>query len=590
MKRLVAALAVLAMLAGIVAGGAMLSGCRRGGGGASADDPEIRELGIVFASDPEEAGSGVPTSVRLNYPGSGEVIVSTSPFTLVVTFARGQAPDEEWLAAHSSVTGAEPTRTNTDGDKVSYVFGAGPAGETITISLDSIRYAPPGDAGEQPTLIVTLRRGEPCTATLSVNDSGEWREVQDGTLLGEPPLQFRLQFTRDMDPDSVARLLDDFGAVPTWDGAKTAYFTFDDPPVHILLSLYGARDLFGLPAAVKTWEFYSTNPPRLCAYDPVDGTESVRCTVMPDVYVADISADGRSLLAQSLVYVNTDGMRVTEQRAWIVDVRSGSQRELAAGWYHPEWAGTARYLKLDPPAGEEFTYQLLDERGGVAGQGTIPTPMFNLTVSPDGTRVAGVDVGSGEPGSLTPADLVVVELRSGERRRFEQVIEVPSPGNSEWVFQGGPAWSPDGSRIALIGVSEGGGSLIRVVDLTSSQIDETVALPDLERGFSQPLTWSPDGSWWTAGEFILSAQAGHHVRDLRLTAPGVPQWNAGGTWFALGYGGWGKLHFYRIDAIHGPVLERTLEDVVLPVGWDADGDFYFVRWADWEQRITPEWD
>lgn len=594
MKRLVAALAVLAMLAGIVAGGAMLGGCRRDGGGTTAGQPEIVELGVVFPADPEAPGSGVPTSATLNIPGSGEVIVSTIPFTLVVTFARGQAPDEEWLSTSSRVSGTEPTRTDFSGDRLSYVFGAGSAGETITITLSSVRYQPAGGGDEQNTLTISLRRGEPCTATLSVNENGQWREVRNGTLLGQPPLQMRLTFTRDMDPASLARALDDLGAAPTWEGAQTAYFTLDDPPIHISLTLEGARDLFGLPLATAAWEFYSTHPPRLCAYDPVDGTESVRCTVMPDLYAADLSADGRTLLAQSLVYVNRDGLRMAEGRAWTVDVRSGTQRELSPGWYHPEWAGAGRVLKLEPPVDGEFAYRLLDERGGVAGQGTIPAGLHNLTVSPDGTLIAGVELSDGEPGSppgsLAPAHLVVVELRSGEQRRFENVIDVYAPANEEWVLRGGPAWSPDGSRIALIGVVDDGTSVIRVVNLNQSQVEETVALSDLRRGFAVPLTWSPDGRWWTAGELILSAEPGHHIRDLRLDAPGTPHWNAAGTWFALGYGGWGKVHFYRIDAIHGPVLERTVEDVVFPVGWDAGGDFHFVRWADWEERIVPDWD
>jgi len=333
----------------------------------------------------------------------------------------------------------------------------------------------------------------------------------------------------------------------------------------------------------------ATAPPELCSYDPVADSESALCTVVPDVYAADISTDGCSLLVQSFTYVTTNGARAVQSVTWVVDVRNGSRRELAPGWYHPAWAGTGRFLKLEPLPGGKLAYELLDERGEIAGQGALPH-VYNLTLSPDGTRVAGVALGDPDEDWLGPGHLVVVDLRSGERRRFDDTVTVWMPANDEFGLRGGPAWSPDGSRIALIGVVKDGGSEIQVVNLDTGQVEETVALPGLERGSYHPLTWSPDGHWWTAGEFVLSTQAGHHVCDIRLDAPGTPDWDPSGTWFALGYGGWGWVRFYRIAALHGPVHEKTIEDVVFPVGWDATGRFYFIRWVDWEQRIVPDWD
>jgi len=106
--------------------------------------------------------------------------------------------------------------------------------------------------------------------------------------------------------------------------------------------------------------------------------------------------------------------------------------------------------------------------GDGSGERRVAAPAFQLAWSPDGSRIALVTLRGGE------FDLDVVGGDGGGRVTVARAV----------VGSSGPAWSPDGSRIAFAGTrglfvadAAGGGS----VRLTRNRYGD--AYPD----------WSPDG-------------------------------------------------------------------------------------------------
>lgn len=119
----------------------------------------------------------------------------------------------------------------------------------------------------------------------------------------------------------------------------------------------------------------------------------------------------------------------------------------------------------------------------------VPTPMvaFSPSPSPDGREVAfaGVAKGAGGAGDV---DLFIA-TRDGSTRRV-------SPNAA---FDGDPAWSPDGTRLAFTSARANGVLDVHVVELASGRVtrltaaDPVANLPGSGVAARAP-TWSPDGT------------------------------------------------------------------------------------------------
>lgn len=118
----------------------------------------------------------------------------------------------------------------------------------------------------------------------------------------------------------------------------------------------------------------------------------------------------------------------------------------------------------------------------------IPTTLvaFSPSPSPDGNEVAfaGVEKGAGPAGNV---DLFIT-TRDGNTRRV-----APSAG-----FDGDPAWSPDGTKLAFTSSRASGALDIHVIELASGTIQQLTnvgaggTMPGSGNAARAP-TWSPDG-------------------------------------------------------------------------------------------------
>ncbi|MRX42504.1 TolB-like translocation protein [Agromyces kandeliae] len=156
-----------------------------------------------------------------------------------------------------------------------------------------------------------------------------------------------------------------------------------------------------------------------------------------------------------------------------------------------DWSADGTRLALTSEhAGKRY---LLDARGTVTPAGTNEgCCMFvsNAWLAPDGATAFEFAA----PGRL--------QLRDVDGLAPPRVIAVdPALGAAEGPAAPGHAWSPDGSRIAVVIAedveAEPAPTSIHVVDLVTGQ-DREVLGPEL--GFIRHLTWSPDG-----GELLVVA-------------------------------------------------------------------------------------
>jgi WD40 repeat protein len=90
----------------------------------------------------------------------------------------------------------------------------------------------------------------------------------------------------------------------------------------------------------------------------------------------------------------------------------------------------------------------------------------------------------------------------------------PSPGV---IYVTAVAWSPDGSKIAAVGIQDNGAKgYIRIVDVASNEI--LVSFEPEPGGFSS-VSWSPEGQWIAVGGYdqviwIIDVATGQHIASL----------------------------------------------------------------------------
>lgn len=507
--------------------------------------------------DRQSSGDGA----LVNLDPGGTLIVGPTPFKFI--FRLDPVPGASWAKRHVSVEPAGASYTvevSPDGD-LAVGFESGPPGELVTVTLTGV-----STSSHNGKVSLTATRAARPTVSLEVKVGGEWRPVRPAECLPAVPLDLRLVFSEDMDRPSVEAGLsnaDSWNDEPNfvdlrWVDDRTILLRAPERPGAIRICVE-AKTASGLALWSVLPTLFNCDPPRLCAYDPRQGTVRDFSEVPVNIFDASISPDGKSLYVESME-------QETEDLAyWTVDVATGAAEACEPRASEPDDAGVWAAI-------EEV---LQDYAYGV------------VSFSPDGTRAAALAAADGEivwDEEHGLSDLYVVDADTGTCRLLasdfaDRWYPMHGVGTSD---PSQPLWSPDGTRIALL--SDGGpqAAELKVYDLSTAK-GETVAA--LKSGWSwSRFTWSPDGRFWTVDDMIVSAAPPYALQTPDFRGCDRPRWSPDGHWFARGYE-WGRVEVR--DMQEG--TEFPLE-TALACGWDETGLFYFVRWAAGWERYVADWE
>ncbi|HEV2087911.1 MAG TPA: hypothetical protein VGR21_06345, partial [Cryptosporangiaceae bacterium] len=131
--------------------------------------------------------------------------------------------------------------------------------------------------------------------------------------------------------------------------------------------------------------------------------------------------------------------------------------------------------------------------------------------SPDGRRIAYTEY-LGE-GSVVGARIVVAAADGTDPQPLPGLIRLPGQRDVD------PAWSPDGTRIAFARMGPGDTSQILVADAVTGVVVATIPPPPTDEGtaasFDREPTWSPDGTT------LAFARAVRYLFDPAVARPGI---------------------------------------------------------------------
>jgi dipeptidyl aminopeptidase/acylaminoacyl peptidase len=292
---------------------------------------------------------------------------------------------------------------------------------------------------------------------------------------------------------------------------------------------------------------------------------------------------------------------------------SGEKRDSS-----PRWSPDGSQLAFTSSRGEAKTGQLyvIPAEGGEARKLTdLKEDPSDLVWSPDGSRIAFCarvrdeayeeeDDRKRRPRRFTRLNYKLDNVGwTGDRR--QQLFVVPADGSEEPTqltdgdFEhGSPAWSPDGSKLALVSARSDFwdielASHVYVMDASGGE--PTQLTTETEGGCEAPV-WSPDGSQiaflYTPGTFdwphhgqvaVVPAEGGAHrllTESLdRTCAPyppiGEPIWDDGRILFALE--DHGNVHVYAVPADGAGAPELVLGGERVVTGFDlADGTMVYT--------------
>lgn len=359
---------------------------------------------------------------------------------------------------------------------------------------------------------------------------------------------------------------------------------------------------------------------------PLDGGNPQRLPV-PHAFKATFSPDGGRIAYLPLYeafrqWKNYRGG--TASRVWLYDLKTRDvvqvpQPEGRCNDTDPMWVGELVFFLSDRNG--EFNLFVYDTRSRKVEQLTTHTDFPIVSASAGGGTIIYEQAGSlhlYEPGArkvrrLTigvPADLPETRPRyakgskwirdwdvspSGARAVFEfrgEIVTVPAekgdPRNltrTPGVNERGPAWSPDGNRIAWF--SDAGGEYAIHVASQDGKGEPSVYKPG-GAGFYDNLKWSPDGRKlaWTDNSlslFWLDLDQGtvRKISSELLYSPAPTlafNWSPDSAWIAYtrnAVSNFQQVYLYALAEDKSTPLTDSLADVGEPV-FDASGKYLYM--------------
>jgi Tol biopolymer transport system component len=348
--------------------------------------------------------------------------------------------------------------------------------------------------------------------------------------------------------DGQTRPLEDTagGIAPVFspDGREIAFFAGDDlksvpaaggPATAITTAAFGASGTWGRNGTILYMRPFAPDPGLYLL--PARGGEA-RC-LAPASSLAERRAFPRLLPdGRHYLFLKGFGLPLAERQACVAPLDGSKPRCFASCHSQAEYStsghvlcvrsGTLVALPFDArslrPTGDAFTVARDVRWFGPSGSGAFAVSADGRTLvyepRPAPSRLAWLDRNGRELGALgEPGALGLVQLAPDGRRVAVDIVHPDGPGRDIWsldtasgiatrltfgpIDAWGPAWSPDGTRLAFA-KAEADPPEVTVMHLDGSGREEVLVRAP---GIQVPRHWSPDGRLIVYDDQLLSRRA-----------------------------------------------------------------------------------